>query len=91
MKDLYIQGIFNELGGLRDQSLADLNVFLSNPVGIGEHANISKEIKNKIEEIDKYDSLFATMQKYFSASTDEGDPSTNVPPPARVLDEGEDE
>ena len=68
MKDLYIQGIFNEYMGLRDQARADLNVYLTQPVAIGEHPNIAQEIKGKIEEVEKYDSLIDQMKKIFSDS-----------------------
>ena len=66
MKDLYIQGIFNEYMGRRDQARADLKVYLTNPVAIGEHPNIAEEIKGKIAEIEKYDSLVDQMKKLFS-------------------------
>ncbi len=65
MKELYIQGIFNEYMGRRDQARADLEVYLNNQVAIGEHPDIATEIKRKIEEIEKYDSLVDLMQKIF--------------------------
>lgn len=68
MKELYIQGIFNEYMGRRDQARADLNVYLTQPVAIGEHPNIAQEIKGKIEEVEKYDSLLDQMKKIFSES-----------------------
>jgi hypothetical protein len=59
---LYITSIFNQYAGKRDQALADLQIYLGNPVGIGEHADIGEEIKRKIEEVDKYTSLVETIQ-----------------------------
>ena len=76
MRDLYIQGIFNEYMGRRDQARADLNIYLNNQVAIGEHPNIAEEIKGKIEEIEKYDSLVSQMQKLFR----EADPSDSSEP-----------
>jgi hypothetical protein len=97
MKQLYIQGIFNEVAGLRDQTVADINTYLDNPVGIGEHGNISGEIKQLLDKLDKYDSLIAVMQKYFVSQNESGaaapaDSSASEDKdstPARVLDEGE--
>ena len=43
-KVLYIQGIYNELAGRRDQALAELNTYLERPVGVGEHSDISTEV-----------------------------------------------
>lgn len=76
MKDLYIQGIFNEFMGRRDQARADLNVYLTQQVAIGEHPNIAEEIKGKIEEIEKYDSLVGQMQKLFSEAPPAEEPQT---------------
>ena len=52
-KRKYVGGIYNEWAGLRDQAVADLTVYLENPVGVGEHANISEEIKKLLIE-EKY-------------------------------------
>jgi len=70
-KDLYIQGIFNEFMGKRDQALADLQVYIDAPAGVGEHPHLSGAIKLKIEEVDKYNSLIETMQKHFVSNPDE--------------------
>lgn len=77
MKQLYVQGIFNEFAGRRDQAVADLTVYLENSVGVGEHSNLSTEIKIKLEEVSKYDGLLQVMQKYFKpAEAEEGPPAT---------------
>jgi hypothetical protein len=76
MKDLYIQAIFNQYMGARDQARADLETYLSNSVGVGEHSDLGEEIKKKIQEIDKYSSLIATMQSLFG----EGSSPSVMPP-----------
>jgi hypothetical protein len=58
----YIKAIFNEWFALKEQASADLTIYLENPVGVGEHPNISEEIKKKIQEIEKYDSLISTIK-----------------------------
>jgi len=70
MRERYIQGIFNQYIGAREQARADLDVYLSNPVAIGEHSDIGEEIKKKIEEVDKYNSLVDTMNVIFVSSPD---------------------
>jgi len=80
MKNLYIQAIFNQYMGLRDQARADLEVYLNNAVGVGEHSDVGDEIKKKIEEIDKYDSIVSTMQGLFAGSTTQpAEPSQDEP------------
>ena len=44
----YIQAIKTKLTGQRDIQIADLEVYLSSQVAIGEHPNIGEEIENKI-------------------------------------------
>ena len=48
--------------GKRDEARADLEVYLSSPLATGA------EIKKKIEEVAKYDSLVDAMQKIFKSS-----------------------
>lgn len=66
MRERYIEGIFNQYMGAREQARADLEIYLTNPVAIGEHSDIGEEIKKKIEEVDKYNSLVQTMKDIFS-------------------------
>jgi len=63
----YLQSIFNQYVGLREQSLADLSMLLQHGVGVGDHANIGETIKTKIEEAERYDSLVSAMDKWFAS------------------------
>jgi len=63
----YIKAIFNEWYALKEQASADLMIYLENPVGVGEHSDISEEIKKKIQEIDKYQSLIDTIKELSSS------------------------
>ena len=62
----YIQAIKTKLVGQRDIELSDLQVYISNPVAIGEHSDIGVEIEKKIERIDDLESKIDTIDKYFS-------------------------
>ena len=68
MRDLYIQSLFNQYMGLRDQARADLEIYLTNATGVGDHSAIGETIKAKLEEVEKYDSLVSLMRKLFSPS-----------------------
>ena len=57
----YLKGILNKLIGQRDIELSDLNVYINNPVAIGEHANIGEEIEIKISKIDELNSKIETV------------------------------
>lgn len=51
--------------GLRNESIADLKVYLAKPVGVGEHGDIGEVVNQKLATVDKYDSLLATIQRLF--------------------------
>ena len=67
MSKKHISGILTQYVGRKDEVVADLSVYLERPVGVGEHSDIGQEIRTKIEEIDRLDSLIETIQKYFGS------------------------
>lgn len=62
----HIKAIQTKLCGERDEHLADLNVYLKNPVGVGEHAGIGEVIQQKIEKIESLDSQIECIDRYFN-------------------------
>lgn len=62
----HIKAIQTKLRGERDEHLADLNIYLKNPVGVGEHPDIGEVIQKKIEKIDSLDSQIECVDKYFA-------------------------
>ena len=68
----YLQSSYNYYIAERDKHVLDLEVYLSNPVAIGEHSDIAAEIRKKIELIDKYDSIVSTLiTRYGDSMLDE--------------------
>lgn len=65
MSKKHINGILNQYIGRKDEVIADLSVYLERPVGVGEHSDIGQEIRKKIKEVDRLDSLIETITKYF--------------------------
>ena len=57
----YLQSSYNYYIAERDKHVLELEVYLSNPVAVGEHPNIGEEIRKKIEEVDKHDSIISTL------------------------------
>lgn len=53
----HIDAIFNEYLGKRNLAIADLQLFLHSPAGVGDHQNFGASVKSKIEEIERFDSL----------------------------------
>ena len=73
----YLQSTYNHFIAERDKHVLDLEVYLSNQVAIGEHSNIGDEIKNKIELIDKYDSIVSTLITRFGDQMVEPEEQSN--------------
>ena len=73
MKDKHITGILNKCVGLRDIAIADLSVYLENPVGVGEHSDIGEEIERKIKYINEQDGVIESIQKYFGNNNQNDD------------------
>ena len=48
-----------------EKHLANVEVLLSNPVGIGEHGYIINEIEKELKEVAHYEDLIDAMKKYF--------------------------
>ena len=62
----HLKAIRKKLEGERDEHLADLDVYLTNLVGVGEHPDFGEVVQKKIEKIDTLDSQIDTIDKYFS-------------------------
>lgn len=45
--------------------IANVEVLLNNPRGIGEHGDIISEIEKELEQVSKYEDLISMMNKYF--------------------------
>ena len=63
----YLQAILKKLEGQREIEMEDLNVYITTPVGVGEHANIGEEIEKKVENIDALDSKIQTINKILNS------------------------
>lgn len=78
MSKKHINGILTQYIGRKDEIVADLSVYLERPVGVGEHSDIGQEIRTKIEEIDRLDSLIETITKYFGNDSNTSQESKNT-------------
>ena len=48
-----------------DKHVANVDVLLNKPAGIGGHGDIIQEIEKELEEVAKYEDLLEVMKKYF--------------------------
>ena len=65
MRDQLVKALLAHAQGDIQNHVANVEVYLSNPAGIGEHSDITEAIENELNIIAKYDEQVAVLKKYF--------------------------
>ena len=65
MRDQLIRALLAHANGDIQKHVANVEVYLTNPVGIGEHSNIIEAIEGELDMIAKYQDQIEIINKYF--------------------------
>lgn len=65
MRDILIKAVKSHAQGHIDKHVANIEVYLANPAGIGEHSDIIEAIEIELEQIAKYQDQLDIVKKYF--------------------------
>lgn len=65
MRDILLKAVKSHAQGHIDKHVANIEVYLANPAGIGEHSDIIEAIEIELEEISKYQDQLDIVNKYF--------------------------
>ena len=65
MRDQLIKALLAHAQGDIQKHVANVEVYLTNPAGIGEHSNVVEAIEQELNEIAKYQDQIDVIQKYF--------------------------
>ena len=65
MKSRMIEALKASANGEIKKHLVNIDVYLHNPVGIGEHSNIVEAIEDELNMIAKYQDQIDVINKYF--------------------------
>ena len=65
MREQLIKALLAHAQGDIAKHKANIEVYLSNPVGIGEHSNIVEAIEGELDMIAKYQDQIDIINKYF--------------------------
>ena len=65
MREQLIKALLAHAQGDIAKHKANIEVYLANPVGIGEHSNIVEAIEGELDMIAKYQDQIDIIQKYF--------------------------
>jgi hypothetical protein len=64
MRERLLECFVSHAKGHVDKHLANVEVLLTNPVGVGNNGDIIEEIEKELEEVAKYDDLLEMVEKY---------------------------
>ncbi len=65
MRDQLIKALLSHAQGDIQKHVANVEVYLTNPAGIGEHSNIVEAIEQELNMIAKYQDQIDVINKYF--------------------------
>ena len=73
MRDQLLKALLAHAQGDIAKHKANVEIYLSNPVGIGEHSNVVEAIEEELNMIAKYQDQIEVIQKYFMKKSDKSD------------------
>ena len=65
MRDQMIKALLAHAQGDIEKHKANVEIYLTNPAGIGEHSDIMESIEIELNMIAKYQDQIDVIQKYF--------------------------
>ncbi len=65
MRDQLIRALLAHAQGEIEKHKANVEVYLTNPVGIGEHSDVTGAIGEELDKIARYHDQVEVIQKYF--------------------------
>jgi len=66
MREILLEALRSHAQGHVDKHKANVEVYLNNSTGIGEHPDIIDAMEKEIMEIAHYDDVLEMLEKYFS-------------------------
>ena len=71
MREQLIRALLSHAQGDIQKHVANVEVYLTNPAGIGEHSDILESIEKELDMIAKYMDQIEVIQKYIKKKNDE--------------------
>lgn len=66
MREMIVKALVSHAQGHINKHLANIEVYMERPVGVGEHSDIMDSIEKELEEVAKYDDQIEMIKKYFT-------------------------
>jgi len=64
MRERLIKALLSHAQGDIQKHLANVEVYLTNPAGIGEHSDIMEAIEHELNQVAKYQDQVDVIQRY---------------------------
>jgi hypothetical protein len=64
-RDMMLEAIIDHAKGHIAKHRMNVEVYLNNPVGVGEHPDIMEAIEKELEEVAKYHDILEVLENYF--------------------------
>tara|TARA_Y100000592_G_C5261941_1_gene217793 strand:+ start:42 stop:248 length:207 start_codon:yes stop_codon:yes gene_type:complete len=64
MRDQIIKALIAHAQGDIQKHVANVEVYLTNPAGIGEHSDVMEAIEHELDQVAKYMDQIEVIQKY---------------------------
>ena len=71
MREMLLGALKSYYIGNINKHIANVEIYLRNSVGIGEHSDIQGSIDKELESIDKFDAKLSVLIKYFERKQDD--------------------
>jgi hypothetical protein len=71
MRQILLNAVRSHARGHIDKHVANIEVYLSNPTGIGEHSDIVDAIEIELKQIAEYQDQIDVLDKYFPNITNQ--------------------
>ena len=68
MREQLLKALLAHATGEIEKHKANVEVYLTHPVGIGEHSDITEAIQVELDKIARYDDQVEVINKYFRSS-----------------------
>jgi hypothetical protein len=68
LRDKIIKSLLAHANGEIQIHLANVEIYLNNPAGIGEHSDITGAIQEELDKIAKWEDQISVIQKYLTSA-----------------------
>ena len=66
IRETVIKSMIRHAEGHIEKHCANIEIYLNNAVGVGEHSDILETIEKELDIIAKYEDQIAALRKYFN-------------------------